>query len=173
MGVGVRIIVGAVVAASAALGLLPAWFLAGDLLVQDRTIVSGRILEKGTERVSAGRGTSDRLLLTIEGQPYVFFRTVGWLTSQEAMLDTVEVGHEAAVEVHEADLAGYSSFAPNDRRIEIVSLTQDGIVIFTRWGLLLPRIIGAFVLALISLLALAVAFLLVYRPALLSREARA
>ena len=167
MGVVIRMVVASVVCMTAVLGLLPAWFVVDDLLVQDRTVVNGRILETGAERVSAGRGTTDRLLLTVEGQSYVFYRSVGWFGSREALLTAVETGEEAFIEVRMQDLADQTALAPDDRRIEIVGLTRNGTEVFTHRGLLLPRIVGASTLALVSLLALALAFLLVARPALM------
>ncbi|NYZ15709.1 hypothetical protein HL658_24470 [Azospirillum sp. RWY-5-1] len=129
-----------------------------------RVTVAGMVLEKGLEYASSGRAGGWRLLLTVEGQPYVFTRQVGWFDSNEAMVEAVATGRPATLTVIGPEMEDEDAYDPDDRRVPIVSLVQDGATVFGALPMLGPRVFGLLILVVIGLGAGLAGLALMRRP---------
>lgn len=112
---------------------LAAW-LVHQLVFAERIDISGTVIETGSEYNSVGRGSHHRILFTIEGHPFVFYRKVGWFDGREAMLADVRTGVPATVSVLAGDLEDEQGKEPADRRVDAWGLDLGGETVFSVWA---------------------------------------
>lgn len=133
---------------------LAAW-LVHQLVFAERVTLSGIISDKGSEYASVGRGSHYRVLFTIEGQPYVFYRRVGWFDGREAMMADMRTGVPATVSVLAGDMEDEQAREPSDRRVDAWLLEQGGETVFSFWAKAVVHVIFIVPLGLFGLLGLA------------------